>query len=122
MKNSERPEVQTYLIKFLTQTGYGETCFKEALFMYGMPYNKHKRKAWLMSEYVEPHKWEPWELEAMKHIDKMISKIHKYVNGYDFQSNDSRMCVVNLIDLFPSMEVGEEINIDEELERYGMHR
>ena len=31
---------------------------------------------WLNSEYVEPpHKWEPWELEAMKHIDKKVIKL-----------------------------------------------
>jgi len=122
MKNIERPEVQLPFIKLISDAEYTSYDFYEDLPSLGMPKSKEKVIEWLNSEYVEPHKWEPWELEAMKHIDKMISKIHKYVNGYDFQSNDSRMCVVNLIDLFPSMKVGEEINIDEELERNGMQR
>jgi hypothetical protein len=121
MKNIERPEVQTYLIKFLTQTGYGETCFKEALFMYGMPYDKHKRKAWLMSEYVEPHKWEPWELEALKHIDKKYTSI-EYVEGYvcvtEFGRDEKNLSIIN----FPSIKEGDLIYIDEELERNGIHR
>lgn len=122
MKNIERQEVILSMLKFLTDKSYGTSMLLYDLYKFGMPEDMYKRRAWLYSEYVEPHKWTKNELENMMHIDKMISKIHKYVNGYDFQSNDSRMCVVNLIDLFPSMKVGEEINIDEELERNGMNR
>ena len=66
-------------------------------------------KKWFNSEYVEPHKWEQWELEALSHINKNLTTITKDSNACQFMN-------------FPSMKEKEIINIDEELERNGMHR
>ena len=81
MKNIERPEVQLPFIKLISDAEYTSYDFYEDLTSLGMPKSKEKVIEWLNSEYVGPHKWEPWELEAMKHIDKKYTSI-EYVEGY----------------------------------------
>lgn len=121
MKNIERPEVQLPFIKLISDAEYTSYDFYEDLTSLGMPKSKEKVIEWLNSEYVEPHKWEPWELEAMKHIDKKYTSI-EYVEGYvcvtEFGRDEKNLSLIN----FPSIKEGDLIYIDEELERNGMKR
>lgn len=121
MKNIERPEVQLPFIKLISDAEYTSYDFHEDLTSLGMPKSKEKVIEWLNSEYVEPHKWEPWELEAMKHIDKKYTSI-EYVEGCvcvtEFGRDEKNLSLIN----FPSIKEGDLIYIDEELERNGMHR
>ena len=109
MKNIERPEVQLPFIKLISDAEYTSYDFYKDLPSLGMPKSKEKVIEWLNSEYVGPHHWEQWELEALSHINKNLTTITKDSNACQFMN-------------FPSMKEKEIINIDEELERNGMHR
>ena len=119
MKNIEKPEVQGVIlsimlgklttyngIKALIKLGFHTEIVMEGDFY---SYLFSDLKKWFNSEYVEPHHWEQWELEALSHINKNLTTITKDSNACQFMN-------------FPSMKEKEIINIDEELERNGMHR
>ena len=124
MKNIERPEIQELISRYLEEHDFS---LYEKLAELGMPNYCDSRLDWFNQEYVEPHKWEPWELEVLKHISKVYSAVKKYdENGlkqieFNGASQSIHLQVNWLID-FPSMKEGEEIDIDAELERNGMHR
>ena len=119
MKNIERPEVQGVIISImLRQNGNysGMEQFKKLGFktehnfvgdFYSYIFSDLKK--WFNSEYIEPHHWEQWELEALSHINKNLTTITKDSNACQFMN-------------FPSIKEGESINIDEELERNGLKR
>ena len=124
MKNIERPEVQKLLSAYVGKT----TCPYTDCNL--CPFNKvigesicnctpNEVLEWFNSEYVEPHKWEQWELEAMKHISNQVKSI-SYKLGFFYYHGDrlSERAYIT----FSSMKDGENIYIDEELERNGMHR
>ena len=123
MKNIERPEVikrfayniyNGYLTLDLEQFGFPNTSSSEDEIL-----------QWLNAEYVEPHKWEPWELEAMRNIPKRIvylerrkdNKLPRALQKEDCYSDHGICTQIN----FPSLK-NEKIDIDAELERNGMHR
>ena len=127
MKNIERPEVQKS-IAFDVATCFANT--GESLIAHAMD-NKESRVLpskvlqWLNSEYTEPHKWEPWELEAMRNIPKRIvylerrhdTSLPRALQKEDCYSDHGICTQIN----FPSLK-NEKIDIDAELERNGMHR
>lgn len=78
---------------------------------------------WLNKEYKEPHKWLPWELEVLKHIDNYYDCIYKdnYASVCAYNSKRDYSSPININ--FDTLEDEiETMNIDEELERYGMSR
>ncbi len=77
---------------------------------------------WLNEEYVEPHKWEQWELEAMKNVDKSFMFMNKQITGYVYFYEDKNSIPKYTPINFVNLKIGETINIDSELERNGMHR
>lgn len=133
MKNIERPEVLLPIFKFLTEPSYGIAMLLHDLYKLGMPDDIYKRRDWLYSEYVEPHHWEPWELEFLKHTNKKYLWVAISGNGYVWLYTDKphkSVSTENYIGQsytdtqtkFDTLKQGEIIPIDEELERNGMHR
>ena len=125
MKNIERPEVILPMFKFLTDKSYGTAYLLEDLYKLGMPDDIYKRADWLDSEYVEPHKWEPWELEVLRHIPKRylyIAKKYENVLPRLLKDEEKYSSMSDTLKLeMKSIHSEEVINIDEELERNGMH-
>ncbi|MCH4182961.1 MAG: hypothetical protein LKF48_07385 [Prevotella sp.] len=76
---------------------------------------------WFNADYKEPHKWEHWELESMMHMRKCYKKIHRFDNDFCILNDKELLLRVSEIS-FPSMKDCELIEIDEELERNGLHR
>ena len=70
----------------------------------------------------EPHHWEPWELEAMKKVDKSFILMSKQITGYVYFSKNENSIPKYIPINFVNLKIGETVNIDEELERNGMHR
>lgn len=124
MKNIERTEVQKKIASTLGDCGTCHLC----------PFTSDKKICkehkdwscsktiyeWFQQEYIEPHKWEPWELEVMK-------RFPKYITGL-YNSDTETIVLVkgektNFITVdFPSLKLHEAIEVDAELERNGMHR
>ena len=87
MKNIERPEVQENISSLIRcfQQGEAEE-FYDKLIGLGMPNVYSERIDWFNSEYVEPHHWEQWELEALSHINKNLTTITKDSNACQFMN------------------------------------
>jgi hypothetical protein len=79
-------------------------------------------KEWLLSKKVEPHHWEPWELEAMVHTSKTYFVLKRVNNKCELSADDYEYNHVPSDINYPSIKDGEIIYIDAELERYDMHR
>jgi hypothetical protein len=132
MKNIERKEVQGVAISMMLGKikpydglkEFEKLGFKTKVYSFSgdlYPYMYSELMTWFNSEYVEPHRWEPWELEAMKHINKCFDEIVRQNGNAWIHKSKNNDFHLNLID-FPSLKFGETINIDEELERNGLHR
>ena len=124
MKNIERPEFQAVLADAYCYNTECENCYLGSKKCLGNSNSARKLLIdWFNAEYKEPHHLESWELEILKHIDKKYKTISKSSNdpfvwvSYD----DGGLSYVLSVDLL-SLKKDEEINIDEELERNGMHR
>ena len=124
MKNIERPEVQKS-IAFDVATCFANT--GESLIAHAMN-NKESRILpskvfkWLNSEYTEPHKWEPWELEAMRNIKNTYKYMTRTEHSGIALSKEGNNEIFYLQLNFPSIKLHETIDIDAELERNGMKR
>ena len=124
MKNIERPEVREFISSILYCIYSYENKKMTELGFHGNR-DRENISDWLNSKYVEPHKWEPWELEAMRNIPKRIvylerrhdTSLPRALQKEDCYSDHGICTQIN----FPSLK-NEKIDIDAELERNGMHR
>jgi hypothetical protein len=122
MKNIERPEIQELISRYLEEHDFS---LYEKLAELGMPNYCDSRLDWFNQEYVEPHHWELWELEAMRNIPKRIvylerrhdTALPRALQKDDCYTDHGVCTQIN----FPSLK-NEKIDIDEELERNGMKR
>ena len=123
MKNIERPEVNDVFFELLIGVGDRNRAIlelKKLGLKEGIVSNYDLWK-WLEEE-CEPHKWEPWELEAMAHTGKTYFVL-KRVNGKcELSADDYEYNHVPSDINYPTIKDGEQINIDAELERNGMKR
>jgi len=137
MKNIERPEVISLISKVITSHNCNEyECIKCPLFDIHKSIcarKSYKAMKWLNSEYVEPHHWEQWELEFLKHTNKKYLWVAISGNSYVWLYTDKPHKSVSTDNYigqsytdtqtkFDTLKQDEVINIDEELERNGMHR
>ena len=128
MKNIERPEANEVFFELLIGVKDRNRAILE-LKKLGLKsqegiVSNYDLWKWLEEEY-EPHKWEPWELEAMRNIPKRIvylerrhdTSLPRALQKDDCYADHGICTQIN----FPSLK-NEKIDIDAELERNGMHR